>query len=81
MGKVVVFDYNTDGYRFNAQNYRNMHVNNLYGNTSSAHQLSYESVNHIEQNVHYYDNWHINYDFFYYSVPAYYDFSHEHENT
>ena len=56
MGKVVVFDYNTDGYRFNAQNYRNMHVNNLYGNTSSAHQLSYESVNHIEQNVHYYDN-------------------------
>ena len=32
MGKVVVFDYNTDGYRFNAQNYRNMHVNNLYGN-------------------------------------------------
>lgn len=56
MGKVVVFDYNTDGYRFNARNYRNMHVNNLYGNTSSAHQLSYESVNHIEQNVHYYDN-------------------------
>ena len=54
--KLLFLDYNTDGYRFNAQNYRNMHVNNLYGNTSSAHQLSYESVNHIEQNVHYYDN-------------------------
>lgn len=57
MGKVVVFDYNTDGYRFNAQNYRNMHVNNLYGNIKFQ-LISYHMnhVNHIEQNVHYYDN-------------------------
>lgn len=50
MGKIVVFDYNTDGYRFNAQDYRN--INNMPGNKGPAVQFAYEPSDRTDCNRH-----------------------------